>query len=218
MANWDDSYVQAERLVGINGTVAGQIKPFSADSYQKPLPPNPISTYVEVGMDALGMARYRTPLAVITEDHQPSGRRVPTDPAEVKTSFVNRFSRRIRQNDLPSTRNVSRERKPGMEIVHSDAVFRVEPNTASDYERDNPLLQLLGLVEQTQLATERQNYQVESLQYLVPYEFLSCTARRPGCGRAGPHPPGQQERLPEAEHPTLPQHGHHAGPRLGDRG
>jgi len=84
-------YAEAEKRLGINGTTAGQIKPFSADSYQKPLPPNPISAYVEVGMDALGMPRYRTPLAVITEDHAPSGRRVPADTEEVKTAFVNRY-------------------------------------------------------------------------------------------------------------------------------
>ncbi|MET0649808.1 MAG: GMC family oxidoreductase, partial [Pyrinomonadaceae bacterium] len=78
----------AEHLVGICGTKAGQLKPINGDFYQKPLPPNPISGFVEQGMDALGMPRYRTPLAVITEDHAPSGRKVPTDP---KTAFVNRY-------------------------------------------------------------------------------------------------------------------------------
>ncbi|MDQ3974819.1 MAG: GMC family oxidoreductase [Actinomycetota bacterium] len=84
-------YAKAERLIGINGTVAGQRKPFSADHYQKPVSPNPISTYVEAGMDALGLRRYRTPLAVITEDHAPSGRSAPSDPDTVKTAFVNRY-------------------------------------------------------------------------------------------------------------------------------
>lgn len=80
-------YCEAERLVGINGSRAGQLKPASQDHYQKPLTPNPISQYAEAGMDALGMARYRTPLAVITEDHAPSGRKA----AEPRTAFVNRY-------------------------------------------------------------------------------------------------------------------------------
>ena len=81
-------YGVAERLVGINGSSANQIKPFSADHYQRPLPPNPISRFVEKGLAALQMPAYRTPLAVITEDHAPSGRRVGSDP---KTAFVNRY-------------------------------------------------------------------------------------------------------------------------------
>jgi choline dehydrogenase-like flavoprotein len=85
-------YTMAEKLVGINGTQQNQVKTFSdPDSYQPPLTPNPISTHVEQGMDALGMPRYRTPLAVITRDHAPSGRKVPTDPEEAKTSYVNRY-------------------------------------------------------------------------------------------------------------------------------
>jgi choline dehydrogenase-like flavoprotein len=34
---------------------------------------------------------YRTPLAVITRDHAPSGRKVPADPQTAKTSYVNRY-------------------------------------------------------------------------------------------------------------------------------
>ena len=85
-------YTMAEKLVGINGTQENQVKKFSdPSSYQPPLTPNPISTHVEQGMDALGMKRYRTPLAVITRDHAPSGRKVPKDPEEAKTSYVNRY-------------------------------------------------------------------------------------------------------------------------------
>src|SRR2546422_447338 len=51
-------YCQAERLVGINGTRENQAKPFSAENYQRPFQPNPISRMVETGMDALGMPRY----------------------------------------------------------------------------------------------------------------------------------------------------------------
>jgi len=80
-------YCTAERLVGINGTRPNQLKPASEDHYQKPVAPNPISRFVEIGMDALAMPRYRTPLAVITEDHAPSGRKA----ADPKTAFVNRY-------------------------------------------------------------------------------------------------------------------------------
>jgi choline dehydrogenase-like flavoprotein len=81
-------YGEAERLVGINGTSLNQIKRFSVDNYQPPLDPNPISSFIELGMDQLGMKRYRTPLAVITRDHEPSDRKITSDP---KTAFVNRY-------------------------------------------------------------------------------------------------------------------------------
>ncbi|MBO3752409.1 GMC family oxidoreductase [Streptosporangiaceae bacterium NEAU-GS5] len=84
-------YCRAEELVGVNGTRDGQAKPASADHYQPPLEPNPISAYVRDGMDALGMRHYRTPLAVITRDHAPSGRTVPQDTESIKTAFVNRY-------------------------------------------------------------------------------------------------------------------------------
>ncbi|WP_414568075.1 GMC family oxidoreductase [Nostoc sp. CCY 9925] len=90
-------YVKAEYLVGLNGTADNQLKPFSKDSYQPPLEPNPISNYAKSGMEKLAQQLgqqtkpYRTPLAVITRDHQPSGRKVPTDPETLKTSYVNRF-------------------------------------------------------------------------------------------------------------------------------
>jgi len=80
-------YVEAERLVGINGEAKNQIKPFSHDNYQKPLPANPISKYVQQGMTKLGMKMYRTPLAVITEPHEPSKR----EAGYPKTSYVNRY-------------------------------------------------------------------------------------------------------------------------------
>jgi choline dehydrogenase-like flavoprotein len=84
-------YCKVEELVGINGTRQGQEKPASVEHYQPPLEPNPISRYVAAGMDALAMRRYRTPLAVITRDHAPSGRTVPDDPETIKTAFVNRY-------------------------------------------------------------------------------------------------------------------------------
>lgn len=90
-------YEKAESLIGINGTSAEQKKPWDNDCYQPPLATNPISEYAYAGMlqlaQSLGQTTkpYRTPLAVITRDHPPSGRKVPTTPENAKTSYVNRF-------------------------------------------------------------------------------------------------------------------------------
>lgn len=84
-------YEMAETLLGINGTTDGQVKQFPVNCYQPPLQPNPISRFVAQGMDALSMVRYRTPLAIITRDHAPSGRKVPTDPETAKSGYVNRY-------------------------------------------------------------------------------------------------------------------------------
>ena len=83
-------YGKAEQLIGINGSAENQAKPFSGIHYQSPLTTNPISKFVEIGMDTLGMPRYRTPLAVITEDHTPSGRTV-LDGELAKSGYVNRY-------------------------------------------------------------------------------------------------------------------------------
>jgi choline dehydrogenase-like flavoprotein len=81
-------YGKAERLVGINGQAQGQLKPFTSGSfYQRPLAPNPISKFAFDGINAIGGTPYRTPLAVITEDHAPSGRKA----GDPKTSYVNRY-------------------------------------------------------------------------------------------------------------------------------
>jgi choline dehydrogenase-like flavoprotein len=92
-------YEKTEELIGLNGTAANQAKPWNADKYLKPLTPNPLSVYAFDGMTKLGaelnpdnpLQPYRTPLAVITEDHVPSGRKVPANPESIKTSFVNRY-------------------------------------------------------------------------------------------------------------------------------
>jgi choline dehydrogenase-like flavoprotein len=92
-------YAKTEELIGINGTTANQQKRFSRDVYQPPLDPNPISRYAKQGMESLArqlspanpIDPYRTPLAVITRDHAPSGRRMPRDPQTAKTSYVNRY-------------------------------------------------------------------------------------------------------------------------------
>lgn len=59
-----------------------------------------------------------------------------------------------------------------MEIIHSDVVVRVPPGATPDYNRNNPLLKLLGLMERARLAAERELYFTEHLQFLVPYDFL----------------------------------------------
>ena len=92
-------YTKTEELVGINGTRENQQKPFSRDVYQPPLAPNGISEYARRGMELLAnklqpqnpVLPYRTPLAVITRDHPPSGRKVPQNPDTAKTSYVNRY-------------------------------------------------------------------------------------------------------------------------------
>ncbi|EJL35379.1 GMC oxidoreductase [Novosphingobium sp. AP12] len=90
--NFIPYYEKAERLVGINGTSSGQAKsqnfPFTTpDQYQVPRAPNPISLYAEAGMKACGFDTYRTPLAVITDHHAPSGRKAG-DPL---VGYVNRY-------------------------------------------------------------------------------------------------------------------------------
>lgn len=96
-------YARAERLLGHNGWVQNQKKThrpttvmFSEDNYQRPVDPNPISRYALAGMEILGtelavdgepVRPYRTPLAVITEDHEPSGR-TGYDP---RSGYVNRY-------------------------------------------------------------------------------------------------------------------------------
>ncbi|KUG53872.1 hypothetical protein AVL61_15185 [Kocuria rosea subsp. polaris] len=58
------------------------------------------------------------------------------------------------------------------EIVNTDTVMRVSPGTVPPYDQDNPLLRLLNLVEQTQLAAAREAYDTTSLQYLFPISHL----------------------------------------------
>jgi mannose-6-phosphate isomerase-like protein (cupin superfamily) len=57
-------------------------------------------------------------------------------------------------------------------IVHADAVFRVEPGTSPDYDRDNSLLALLSVVEKVRFAAERECYEPDSLQHLLPHSWL----------------------------------------------
>ncbi|WP_405827144.1 hypothetical protein [Streptomyces sp. NBC_00105] len=73
-------------------------------------------------------------------------------------------------------------------IVHSDAVFRVEPGKQPDYAADNPLLKLLTLVERSRLAAERESYEATSLQYLFPHRWLELYE---------PSAPNQDQLAPE---------------------
>lgn len=59
-----------------------------------------------------------------------------------------------------------------MKIVHSDAVFQVNPDTPPDYNRGNSLLKLLDQMQRAVLACERENYLSHQLQFLFPFEFL----------------------------------------------
>jgi hypothetical protein len=55
------------------------------------------------------------------------------------------------------TPNQQRRRKNSfMFIVHSDTVVKVPPGTTPDYDRGNPLLKLMNLMERSQLAAERE--------------------------------------------------------------
>jgi hypothetical protein len=57
-------------------------------------------------------------------------------------------------------------------LVHTDDVVRVDPGVTPPYDADNPLLRLLGLVEDTRLAAAREAYVYDSLQYLFPLTWL----------------------------------------------
>ncbi|HKX30503.1 MAG TPA: cupin domain-containing protein [Blastocatellia bacterium] len=59
-----------------------------------------------------------------------------------------------------------------MILVHSDSVFKVDRGTTPNYSQENPLLQLLTLMEKSSLSAGRENYLVNSLQYLVPFRSL----------------------------------------------
>jgi len=56
-----------------------------------------------------------------------------------------------------------------MQLVNTDTVTAVpQPN----YNVDNPIWQLAGVVERVELAAERENYLVDSVQHLFPVTFV----------------------------------------------
>lgn len=59
-----------------------------------------------------------------------------------------------------------------MEIVSTDTVLKVPPGTTPNYDQNNPLLKLLKLMENVQLAAEREYYLMEHANYLFPFDSL----------------------------------------------
>ncbi|HEY7774131.1 MAG TPA: hypothetical protein VIC26_13185 [Marinagarivorans sp.] len=59
-----------------------------------------------------------------------------------------------------------------MFVVHSDAVFQVNPNETPDYNTQNPLIRLLRLIQQFHFAADTEAYLADQTQYLLPYTFI----------------------------------------------
>jgi mannose-6-phosphate isomerase-like protein (cupin superfamily) len=59
-----------------------------------------------------------------------------------------------------------------MTIVSGDKVFIVKPPVTVDYKANNPLSRLMSLLETTELSAERENYLLNQVQYLIPFDFL----------------------------------------------
>ena len=59
-----------------------------------------------------------------------------------------------------------------MQIVQTDRVTPIPPGQTPHYNTHNPLLRLLNLTEEIQLAAEREYYVGKSVQYLIPFSYL----------------------------------------------
>lgn len=59
-----------------------------------------------------------------------------------------------------------------MQLVSSDRVFAVQPPATVNYRADNPLARLVSLLERVDLAAERECYLVNSVQTLIPVDWL----------------------------------------------
>jgi mannose-6-phosphate isomerase-like protein (cupin superfamily) len=59
-----------------------------------------------------------------------------------------------------------------MDILHGDSVFRVAPGTTPNYNKGNSIMTVMRMVEQTQLAVDREWYLRDHLQYLFPIDYL----------------------------------------------
>jgi mannose-6-phosphate isomerase-like protein (cupin superfamily) len=59
-----------------------------------------------------------------------------------------------------------------MTIVSGDKVFPVKPPASIDYKSNNPLARLMRILETVELSTERENYLLNEVQYLIPFDFL----------------------------------------------
>ncbi|MDP9053029.1 MAG: cupin domain-containing protein [Acidobacteriota bacterium] len=59
-----------------------------------------------------------------------------------------------------------------MQIVSGDKVFAVKPPATVDFKPNNPLARLMTVLESVTLSAERENYQLNQVQYLVPFDYL----------------------------------------------
>src|ERR1051325_3418669 len=59
-----------------------------------------------------------------------------------------------------------------MTIVSGDKVFPVKPPSTTNYKSNNPLARLMSLLETIDLEAERENYLLNQVQYLLPYDYL----------------------------------------------
>jgi hypothetical protein len=78
-----------------------------------------------------------------------------------------------------------------VEILHGDSIFQVPAGATPNYNKGNSLVTLLRLMEQTQLAVDREWYLRDHLQYLFPIEFLELYG--PAGGDAGLLDPARQD-------------------------
>src|SRR3984957_10229696 len=89
------------------------------------------------------------------------------------------FAIRMARSRCASSRSgiTARNRAAGrtqmpMTIVSGDKVFAVKPPATADYKPNNPLARLMSLLEGVDLAAEREQYLLNQVQYLIPYDFL----------------------------------------------
>jgi hypothetical protein len=78
-----------------------------------------------------------------------------------------------------------------MNIVHSDAIFRVEPGTTPNYNQHNSMMKLVDTIEKVRLAAERECYLTEHLQYLFAVKHLEMYG--PSSPNEGLFDPTQQD-------------------------
>ncbi len=60
-----------------------------------------------------------------------------------------------------------------MHILHSDTIVSLNAGESPDYDSNNPLQRVQSLMQQAQLAVEREHYLFQSIQYLLPFDHLS---------------------------------------------
>lgn len=59
-----------------------------------------------------------------------------------------------------------------MLLVHTDNIVPVKAGETPDYDHDNPLRKLIGLIERTEPAAGRRHYVTDTTQHLFPFEHL----------------------------------------------